>query len=200
MSPSPRTDAADLITSIGRHWIWVLAFGILTLVAGVAAVAWPGPTVIAIAVLFGIQLVIVGIFQFVSAFAGGDRVRRGPGAERRAGFVRLDHRPVRDPPLCWSPWWRWRCCWASSGSSTASRRSSTRWLTGSVPHRGWTGFIGVLSILAGIVVLAYPGISLVTLALVLGVWLIIYGVMEIALAFRVRSAVGRVRHAVAKPG
>jgi uncharacterized membrane protein HdeD (DUF308 family) len=59
--------------------------------------------------------------------------------------------------------------------------------------------MGVLSILAGIVVLAYPGISLVTLALVLGVWLIIYGVMEIALAFRVRSAVGRVRHAVANP-
>jgi uncharacterized membrane protein HdeD (DUF308 family) len=57
----------------------------------------------------------------------------------------------------------------------------------------------VLSILAGIVVLAEPGISLVTLALVLGVWLIIYGVMEIAMAFRVRSAAGRVRHAVASP-
>ena len=70
MSPSPRTDATDLIASIGRHWIRLLAFGILTLLAGVAAVAWPGPTVIAIAVLFGIQLVVVGIFQFVSAFAG----------------------------------------------------------------------------------------------------------------------------------
>jgi uncharacterized membrane protein HdeD (DUF308 family) len=46
-------------------------------------------------------------------------------------------------------------------------------------------------------VLAEPGISLVTLALVLGIWLIIYGVMEIAAAFRVRSAVGRVQHRVA---
>jgi uncharacterized membrane protein HdeD (DUF308 family) len=59
--------------------------------------------------------------------------------------------------------------------------------------------MGVLSILAGIVVLSYPGISLVTLAWVLGIWLIIYGVMEIALAFRVRSAPGQVRHAVAHP-
>ena len=66
-------------------------------------------------------------------------------------------------------------------------------------HRGWTGFMGVLSIAAGVVVLAYPGISLVTLALVLGIWLIIYGVMEIGLAFRVRSALGRVRHVVASP-
>jgi uncharacterized membrane protein HdeD (DUF308 family) len=59
--------------------------------------------------------------------------------------------------------------------------------------------VGVLSVLAGLVVLAYPGISLVTLALVLGVWLIIYGVMEIALAFRVRSAAGRVRDVVTNP-
>ncbi len=59
--------------------------------------------------------------------------------------------------------------------------------------------MGVLSILAGIVVLAYPGITLVTLALVLGVWLIIYGVMEIGLAFRVRSALGRIRHPVNQP-
>ena len=30
MSPDPRTDIADSIASLGRHWIWVLSFGILT--------------------------------------------------------------------------------------------------------------------------------------------------------------------------
>jgi uncharacterized membrane protein HdeD (DUF308 family) len=34
---------------------------------------------------------------------------------------------------------------------------------------------------------------------VLGVWLIIYGVMEIALAFQVRSAISHVQHAVTSP-
>jgi len=48
-------------------------------------------------------------------------------------------------------------------------------------------------------VIAWPGPSLVTLALVLGIWLIIYGIMEIALAFRVRSAIGHVRHIVTSP-
>ncbi len=57
-------------------------------------------------------------------------------------------------------------------------------------HESWTGFMGLLSIAAGVVVLAYPGISLVTLALVLGIWLIIYGVMEIGLAFRVQVGPG----------
>ena len=36
-------------------------------------------------------------------------------------------------------------------------------------------------------VLVYPGISLITLAVVLGVWLLVFGVMEIVLAFRLRS-------------
>ena len=46
--------------------------------------------------------------------------------------------------------------------------------------------------------LVYPAISLLTLAVFLGVWLLIYGVMEMALAFRLRSAgkaAARVVHA-----
>jgi uncharacterized membrane protein HdeD (DUF308 family) len=38
------------------------------------------------------------------------------------------------------------------------------------------------------VVLVYPGISLLTLALVLGFWLLVYGIMEIVAAFRLRQA------------
>lgn len=45
--------------------------------------------------------------------------------------------------------------------------------------------------LAGIVVLVYPGISLVVLAVVLGVWLIVFGAMQIIVAFRIRSLSAR---------
>jgi uncharacterized membrane protein HdeD (DUF308 family) len=196
MSPSPRTDATDLIASIGRHWIWLLAFGILTLLADVAAVAWPGPTVIAIAVLFGIQLVVVGIFQFVSAFAGdgesgGVRVLSAVLGLFAfiIGLYAIRHVLVSVVALALLL----GIFWVVNGFAEIFNALAHR----DHPHRGWTGFVGVLSILAGIVVLAEPGISLVTLALVLGVWLIIYGVMEIAMAFRVRSAAGRVRHRVA---
>ena len=41
--------------------------------------------------------------------------------------------------------------------------------------------------LAGIIVLAYPFDSLVTLTLVIGIWLIIIGVMEIISSFGIRS-------------
>ena len=68
-----------------------------------------------------------------------------------------------------------------------------------MPERGWTAALGVLSILAGIVVLIYPGPSLLTLSIVLGIWLLVYGVMEITAAFRFRrlahSASGHMAHA-----
>ncbi len=166
MSPDPRTDAADLVASIGRHWIWLLSFGILTLIAGVAAVAWPGPTVIAVAVLFGIQLIVVGLFQFVGAFAGSD-VSGGVRVLNAVlgllafvvGLYAIRHVLVSVVALALLLGIFWVVNGFVEIFSALTRRDS--------PHRGWTGFMGVLSIVAGLVVLAYPGISLVTLALVL---------------------------------
>ena len=59
-----------------------------------------------------------------------------------------------------------------------------------MPGRGWTIILSLLSIVAGIVVLAYPDISLQALAVVLGIWLVALGIIEIALAFRLRSLGG----------
>ncbi len=56
-----------------------------------------------------------------------------------------------------------------------------------MPGRGWTIIMGLHSVVAGVVVLVYPGISLVTLAVVLGVWLLVFGTMATGLAFRLRS-------------
>jgi uncharacterized membrane protein HdeD (DUF308 family) len=57
------------------------------------------------------------------------------------------------------------------------------------PGRGWAIFFGAISIIAGIVVLAWPFDSIVTLALVAGIWLIVIGVMEIVTGFGMRSDV-----------
>ena len=72
MNDGQQPDAADVLASIGRHWGWIMAFGVLTLLAGVAVLAWPGRTLVVIAVLFGVQLIVTGIFRFVAAFAADD--------------------------------------------------------------------------------------------------------------------------------
>ena len=63
------------------------------------------------------------------------------------------------------------------------------------PGRGWAIFFGVISLIAGVVVLAYPFDSIVTLALVVGIWLIVLGVVEVISGFGMRSDVKKVEKA-----
>jgi uncharacterized membrane protein HdeD (DUF308 family) len=174
------------MAGLGRHWGWVLAFGIITLAVGVVVLIWPGRTLVVVAVLFGIQLIVMGIFRFVAAFAAGD-----VGGGTRVlyallgvlsliiGLYALRHVLITLLALALLL----GIFWIVSGAVELFNALAHR----EVPHRGWVIFMGILSIVAGIVVLVYPGISLLTLAIVLSIWLLIYGVMEIVIAFRIRS-------------
>lgn len=184
-----RGDPADMANRLGRHWGWILGFGIATVLLGIIALAWPGRTLLVVAVLFGVQLIVMGIFRFVSAFAledvsGGNRVLLallgvialivGLYAVRHAALTLLVLAVLLG------------IFWIVSGAIELFTSLSHREMRG----RGWAMLAGALSVLAGIVVLAYPGISLVVLAIFLSLWLLIYGAMEIMLAFQVR-ALGR---------
>jgi len=190
-------DIGDQLGRIGRHWGWLLFFGILMVAAGVCAVVWPGPTVLVLAILFGIQIIVSGIFSFINAFAadesGGMRVWNVILGLLGIviGLYAVRHILVSVVALALLI----GIYWVAYGIAQIYMAIAHREL----PHRGWMGFIGALSVVAGIIVIAWPGPSLVTLALVLGIWLIIYGIMEIVLAFRVRSAIGHVRHVVTTP-
>jgi uncharacterized membrane protein HdeD (DUF308 family) len=187
MAQRVRGDAADLLAGIGRHWGWVLFFGIVTILAGLFTLVWPGRTIVVIAVLFGIQLIVAGIFRFVMAFAvdeesGGTRVLLALLGVLSfiVGLYAVRHIYVTVAALALLL----GIFWIVNGAVETFTALSHRGMQG----RGWTIFMGLLSVAAGIVVLVYPGISLATLAIVLGFWLLVYGVMEIVLAFQLRSA------------
>ena len=63
-----------------------------------------------------------------------------------------------------------------------------------MPARGLNAAMGILSLIAGIIVLAWPSPTLLVLVWVLGLWLVVYGLVGIAGAFVVRRAV-RTAHA-----
>jgi uncharacterized membrane protein HdeD (DUF308 family) len=56
-----------------------------------------------------------------------------------------------------------------------------------LPHRGWAFGLGALGMAAGIVVLSYPVQSAAAITRLLGIWLVLIGVVELTLAFVVRS-------------
>jgi uncharacterized membrane protein HdeD (DUF308 family) len=187
MDSQPRGDAADMLAGVGRHWGWVLTFGVITLLAGLLTLAWPGRTILVVAVLFGIQLVVAGIFRFLAALAADDE----SGGTRAllallgvlsfiVGLYALRHVLLTIAALALLL----GIFWIVNGAVETFAALSHRRMQG----RGWTIFMGLLSVVAGVVVLVYPGISLATMAVVLGFWLLVYGIMEILLAFRLRSA------------
>lgn len=60
-----------------------------------------------------------------------------------------------------------------------------------MPARGWTMFMGVVGLLAGIVVISWPIESITVLAWVLGIWMVVYGLLAIFSAFEVRKVAAR---------
>jgi uncharacterized membrane protein HdeD (DUF308 family) len=179
-------EPADLLAQLGRHWGWLLGYGVLTLLAGIAVLAWPGETLLVLAVLVGIQLIIFGMFRFVAALAtddltGGTRVLLallgvlsviiGLWAIRHALLTLLALTVFLG------------IFWVVNGVIEIFSALSHR----EMRNRGWSAAMGVLSAIAGIIVLAYPGWTLLGLATILGIWLIIFGIMSIGGAFRLRA-------------
>jgi len=179
--PSPFWDI------IGRHRGWALTFGIITLLVGLLTLIWPGKTVVVIAVLFGIRLVVAGIFRLVVALTSGDE--SGVTRVRLAllgvlsfivGLYALLHIQVTLFGLTVLLGIFWIVNGAVEMFVTLSNRA--------MPGRGWTLSMGLLSVMAGVVVvLTYP-VSLLSLAVMLGFWLLLVGIIEIVLAFQFHSA------------
>jgi uncharacterized membrane protein HdeD (DUF308 family) len=65
---------------------------------------------------------------------------------------------------------------------------------------GWLVALGIVSIVAGVLLLAIPGLSLVAMVFLIGAWLIFFGVLQTALALRLRSATRSARSWVATHG
>jgi uncharacterized membrane protein HdeD (DUF308 family) len=177
----------EMLTGLGRHWGWVFAYGALTLIAGLVVLIWPSETLLVLAVLFGIQLIISGIFRFVSAIAvddltGGTRVLLALLGVLSIiiGLWAIRHAVLTLVALAVFL----GIYWVISGVIdvfTALVHRGTQ-------NRGWTVFTGILSVVAGLIVLAWPGLTLLTLAIILGIWLLIFGVMEMMAGWRLRQA------------
>jgi uncharacterized membrane protein HdeD (DUF308 family) len=64
-------------------WEWFAAVGVLNVVVGVLAIAWPHATVLVLAVILGIQIVLFGALLLAVAFApslAASRPRHGLGS------------------------------------------------------------------------------------------------------------------------
>ncbi|WP_374021576.1 HdeD family acid-resistance protein [Mycobacterium sp. HNNTM2301] len=167
-------------------WKSTLLSGILSLALGVVVLAWPGKTILVAAVAFGIYLLITGAAQVFFAFtlhvSAGSRILLFISGAASLILALLAFRHFGNAILLLAIWIGIGFIFRGVGTTVSALQDPL------LPGRGWSIFIGVISLLAGIVVLASPLESIVTLALVVGVWFVVIGVFEIVSSFGIRKA------------
>ncbi|GGN66643.1 HdeD family acid-resistance protein [Nocardia rhizosphaerihabitans] len=168
-----------------KTWQTILVTGLLAVVLGIIVLVWPGPSLLVAGILFGIYMVVSGIFQLVAAFT------HLPSTSFRvlsfiSGVLSLiigvfcfrdDLTSIVLLGLFIGISWLFR------GIAILFAAASEK----GVPGRGWQIFYGVISAIAGVILIVWPISSLTTLTLVVGIFLIVIGVMEMITAFGVRK-------------
>jgi uncharacterized membrane protein HdeD (DUF308 family) len=166
-------------------WKSTLVSGVLAVLLGIAVVAWPGISILIAAIFFGAYLLVTGIAQVVLAFSlrapVGSKVLLGISGLASVVLGVLCFLSLADSILLLAIWIG--IGFIFRGVATTASAISDKTL----PGRGWEIFFGVVSLIAGIVMMVAPFESLATLALVVGIWLIVTGVFEIVMALRIRK-------------
>ena len=166
-------------------WKSTLVSGVLAVLLGIAIVAWPGISILIAAIFFGAYLLVTGIAQIVLAFSlnapTGSKVLLGISGLAAVVLGVLCFLSLADSILLLAIWIG--VGFIFRGVATTASAVSDKTL----PGRGLEIFFGIVSLIAGIVMMVMPFESLATLALVVGIWLIVTGIFEIVMAFGIRK-------------
>ncbi|MFF5495691.1 HdeD family acid-resistance protein [Streptomyces aquilus] len=171
-------------------WQVVLITGIASLVLGVLVLVWPGSTLLATGILFGVYLVVSGVFQLVSAFGThkttGLRVLAFISGALSILLGLFCFRGPMQSILLLALWIG--IGWLIRGITQTLAAASDP----SMPARGWQVFLGIITFVAGVVLIDSPFESVAVLTVVGGIWLVVVGVVEIVTAVRMRGRARRV--------
>ncbi len=169
-------------------WKSALISGVLAVILGIIVLAWPGISILVAAIVFGAYLLVTGIAQVVMAFslhvtAGGRVLLFISGAAALIlAVLAFRHFGEGYAVLLLAIWIGVGFVFRGVATTVAAVSDPT------LPARGWNIFVGVISLIAGVFVIAWPFESILTLAFVVGAWLIAIGVIEVVSAFGIRKA------------
>ena len=182
---------------VRRLWKSVLSLGILTLIVGAAVLVWPGQSIVTAGILFVVYLLASGIAQVIAAFTV-----YSPAASRVLLFISgalsialgvFAFRDFNDGAAVWL-----LALWIGVGFMFQGVTETVLAISfKELPERGWYIFVGVLTMIAGVVMLAWPISSIVVLSIIAGVWLVVIGTTEIVWAANVRSTAKKVERGIA---
>src|SRR5262249_55456434 len=174
-----------MVAALSRNW-WVLALrGVIAVLFGVAAFVWPGITLEVLILFFGAWALVDGIFAIVAAIRGQTGQPRwllvlegivgilvalvafiAPGAVALA-FVFLIG--------------AWALVTGILEIATAI------YLRKEIQNEWLLALSGVLSVIFGVLIAVWPGAGALALIWLIAAYAIVFGILFIVLAFRLRA-------------
>jgi uncharacterized membrane protein HdeD (DUF308 family) len=177
-----------MMSVVGQQlWKGPLVSGVLTIVLGAMVLAWPGPSILLASSMFGVYLMVSAFAELFLAFtlprSAATRVLLFLTGALSFVLAILAFRHFGDgyAVLLLSLWIGTGFIFL--GVSEIAVAVNER----DLPGRGWYVVLGVVSVIAGGIVLIWPFDSIVVLTLVSGASLMILGVIQIAQAFQIRE-------------
>ena len=176
----------SMLGMASRNW-WVFVLrGVLAILFGIVAWVWPGLTVSALVILFGAYAFVNGIFAVFAGIASFGENRRW-WAELLVGIagIILGILTFFWPGVTALALLYLIAAWAivsgvfEIGAAIELRKAiDNEWLL---------GIGGVVSVIFGLILIFFPGSGAISLVWVIGIYAIIFGVLLIALGFRLRN-------------
>jgi uncharacterized membrane protein HdeD (DUF308 family) len=176
-------------------WQTMLVVGIVTLILGLIVSFHPSGSLNVIAVLIGVLVIVSGLFHLARMFGSAESHRVWLGISGLLlivlGVVLLRHLDLTVALIGLLV----GISWIIQGLSALAGGMAA----GPGEGRGWWIFFGIVSLIAGIVVAALPVTSVTALAVLVGIWFVIQGLVEIVGGFMLRRTVSKAEVTIINP-
>lgn len=165
-------------------WPLVMVLGVFNLIVGIVAVAWPEETLTVVVIIFGLQLLVMGVLRIVSTLAGD---QRGPAWLQLLGGIvavvvglLVMQEPLRSLAVIVTLLGIFWVFWGIVALVTAFSHEAEE-------DRSVYGIDGLLSLGLGIVLLVWPAPTVQVVTLLIGIFLIVGGIAAIGLSIAMWS-------------
>src|SRR5215813_9661852 len=182
---SPPFDSRPMVHALARNWRLLLLRGIAAIVFGVLTFIWPGLTLLTLLILYGVFALVDGILSLAAAIMGGAPAPRWCLAIVGLLGVAAGILTFAWPGITALVLLLFIAFWAIAtgimqivGAIRLRKEIDNEWLL---------IFCGVLSVAFGLILIAQPQTGALALAFIIGIYAILYGILEIWLSLRLRS-------------
>lgn len=175
-----------MIAMLARNW-WLIALrGLFAIIFGILAFVWPGPTIAALIILFGAYVLVDGIFSVIAGIAAyGERERWWAVLLEGLASIAIGLITFFWPNVTALVLLYFIAVWAivTGVLEIAAAIQLRRVITGE-----WLMILtGIASMVFGILLVIFPGAGALAMLWVIASYAIIFGVLMIILAFRLRG-------------